>query len=42
MDLNPEISRGPNFGEQAPRLKTLIANRDLEIDAIKELLRKNS
>jgi putative transposase len=24
------------------RLKTLIANRDLEIDAIKELLRKNS
>jgi putative transposase len=24
------------------RLKTLVANRDLEIDAIKELLRKNS
>jgi putative transposase len=24
------------------RLKTIVANRDLEIDAIKELLRKNS
>lgn len=40
MDV-PEVRRLRQLEEENGRLKKLVAERDLEIDAMKELLRKN-
>ena len=37
----PEVRRLRQLEEENGRLKKLVAERDLEIDAMKELLRKN-
>jgi putative transposase len=38
----PEVRRLRQLEEENGRLKRLVAERDLEIDAMKEVLRKNS
>jgi putative transposase len=37
----PEVRRLRQLEDENGRLKKLVAERDLEIDAMKELLRKN-